>query len=220
MGIFTRFKNMVRGKANAIADELENPIEQLDLKIKDMNDSLAQAKLSSATVFGNNNQIRADVEKLEKEVSDYDNKVKIALGKGEESLAKRALEKKIETDKKLANKRELLKRSDEQCKTLKDSIRSMQDEITNLENYKIEAAGRYTTAEASKKMGEILADVTSKTNSISLKSIEDKLAQKEAQAQGMSEVADLGKDSLDEDFKKLETTVDLDAELEKYKQNK
>ena len=50
MGIFNRMSNMVRAKVNSTLDDMENPIELLDQKIKDMEEQLSNAKINSAKV--------------------------------------------------------------------------------------------------------------------------------------------------------------------------
>ena len=57
MGIFNRMSNMIKGKVNSTLDEMENPIELLDQKIKDMEEQLSKAKLNSAQVLGNVHEI-------------------------------------------------------------------------------------------------------------------------------------------------------------------
>ena len=52
MGIFNRLSNMVRAKVNSTLDDMENPIELLDQKIKDMEAQLSEAKINSAKVIG------------------------------------------------------------------------------------------------------------------------------------------------------------------------
>ena len=79
-----------------------------------------------------------------------------------------------------------------------------------------EAAARYSNAEASQKVNEVLANVKTKTNSIQIDSIERKIQRKESLAQGLGELRDI--DDFDSEFAKLDE-VDLDLELEKYKNN-
>ena len=77
--------------------------------------------------------------------------------------------------------------------------------------YRDEAAARYNNAKAAEKVNEILLDIKSKTNSISLDEIERKIQRKEAITEGLE---DLRNDSLDKEFKELEK-IDLDEELRK-----
>ena len=53
MGIFTRMTNMFKAKVNATLDDMEDPIELLDQKIKDMTEQLNNAKINSANIIGN-----------------------------------------------------------------------------------------------------------------------------------------------------------------------
>ena len=47
MGIFNRISNMIKAKTNSALDEMENPVELLDQKIRDMEKSFNEAKRSS-----------------------------------------------------------------------------------------------------------------------------------------------------------------------------
>ena len=88
MGIFNRMSNMIKGKVNSTLDEMENPIELLDQKIKDMEEQLSKAKLNSAQVLGNVHEIEKKMNAAKNESVDYDSKVKLALSKNNEDLAK------------------------------------------------------------------------------------------------------------------------------------
>lgn len=216
MGIFNRMSNMVKGKVNAALDEMENPIELLDQKIRDMEEQLNKAKLNSAEVIGNVHGIEKKMLEAKKESEDFDEKVKLALSKGNEDLAKRALAKKVEADKKYESLKASYDTSKAQADKLKNNLRALEEELTKTRSYRDEAAARYSNAQASKKVNEVLADVKTKDNSIKLDNIERKIAKEEAMANGLSELQDV--DDFDSEFEKL-NEVDLDAELEKYKNN-
>ncbi|EHJ02034.1 phage shock protein A, PspA [Clostridium sp. DL-VIII] len=216
MGIFSRMSNMIKAKVNNSLDEMENPVELLDQKLRDMDEQFNKAKLSSAQILGNVHEIEKKLETAKKESDDYDQKVKLALSKGNEDLAKRALAKKVETDKRISSLQASYDNAKVQADTLKANLRALEEEITKTRNYRDEAAARYANAEASQKVNEVLANVQTKSNSIQIDSIERKIQRKESLAQGLGELRDL--DDFDSEFKKLDE-VDLDAELEKYKTN-
>lgn len=138
----------------------------------------------------------------------------MALNKGNEDLAKRALAKKVEMDKKIASLQASYDNSKVQADTIKSNLRALEEEITKTRNYRDEAAARYSNAEASQKVNEVLANVQTKNNSIQIDSIERNIQKKESLAKGLGELRDL--DDFDSEFKKLDE-VDLDLELEKYK---
>ncbi|WP_270566315.1 PspA/IM30 family protein [Clostridium beijerinckii] len=216
MGIFSRMSNMIKAKVNNSLDEMENPVELLDQKLRDMDEQFSKAKLSSAQILGNVHEIEKKLDSAKKESEDYDQKVRLALSKGNEELAKRALAKKVETDKKAASLQASYDNAKIQADTLKANLRALEEEITKTRSYRDEAAARFANAEASQKVNEVLANVQTKSNSIQIDSIERKIQRKEALAQGLGELRDL--DDFDSEFKKLDE-VDLDLELAKYKSN-
>ena len=217
MGVFTRISNMVKGKVNATLDDMENPIELLDQKIREMEESLNKAKLSSAQVLGNVHETEKKLELAKKESADYDEKVKLAMSKGNEDLAKRALQRKLDADKKVQSLTASYNQAKVSADALKKNLKSLEDEIQKTRSYRDEAAARSNNADASKQVNEILANVQTKKNSISLDDVERKIQRKEAMASGLGDLKEV--DDLDKEFESLEADVDLDAELAKYKTN-
>lgn len=214
MGIFSRISKMTQAKVNDVLDEMENPIEMLDQKLRDMEKSLNDAKIASAQVLGGFKQTEKKMEEARQESEEWEEKVKLAMSKGNEELAKRALAKKIEADKAYETYKVTYQQEEEKAKVLKNRLSELEDEVEKTRKYRDEAAARLTSAEAGVKVNEILANVSTKSNSITLDSIERKISKKEGLAEGLSEINE--KDDLESEFEKLGAT-DLDAELEKYR---
>lgn len=216
MGVFKRISNIFNAKANSALDNIENPIELLDQKVRDMEESLNKAKLSSAQILGNVHEIQRKMDEVKLTSKDFDEKVKIALNSNREDLAKRALAKKIEADKSYESLKKSYDEASKKAEILKTKLKDLEEEIEKTRNYRDEASARYNNAEASKKVNEILANVETKGNRINLDDIERKIQRKESLAEGL---ADLKEDnSLDKEFEKLQE-VNLDEELKKYKQS-
>ncbi|WP_024613143.1 PspA/IM30 family protein [Clostridium sp. Ade.TY] len=213
MGIFDRISNMLKAKTNSALDSMENPIELLDQKIRDMEESLNKAKLSSAQIFGNLKEIEKEMDKTKSLSVEYDEKVKLAMSKNNEELAKKALKLKLDADKKLQTLTNSHSELEVKAKTLKENLVKLQEEIEKTRSYRDEAAARLNTANATKQVNEIMANVQTKKNSINLDDIERKIAKEESYAEGLQ---DLRTPLLDDEFKALETD-NLDAELEKYR---
>lgn len=214
MGVFSRMSNMIKGKVNATLDDLENPIELLDQKIRDMQEQLSKAKTNSAQVIGNVKVLEKNMNEAKKLSDDLDGKVKLALSKGNEALAKEALRRKVEADKKYESLKENHATASAQAEALKKNLAALEAEIEKTKSYRDEAAARYSTAKASKKVNEVLSDVQTKSNTIQIDDIERKIAKEEAAAQGLGDLRNV--DDFDSQFESL-NEVDLDAELEKYK---
>lgn len=214
MGVFTRMSNMIKAKVNNTLDEVENPIELLDQKLRDMTDQLSKAKLNSAQVIGNAHAIEKQMKAAAAESADYEAKIKLALSKGNEELAKRALAKKVDADKKYESLRSSFETARVQADSLKKNLAALEAEIEKTRQYRDQASARYANAKASEKVNEILSNVQTKSNNIQLDSIERKIARTESRAAGLGELRDV--DNFDSEFAKLDD-VDLDLELEKYK---
>ena len=215
MGVFKRISNMFKAKVNDALDEAENPIQLLDQKIREMEENLNKAKLSSAQVLGNVHETEKKMINAQNESKDWDEKVKLALAKGNDDLAKRALERKLDADKRYVSLQNSYKEASSKAELLKKNLRDLEDEIEKTRSYRDEAAARMNNAEASKQVNEILANVQTKTNSIKIDDIERKIQRKEALAEGLGDLKQV--DSLEKEFETLGSTTDLDAELEKYK---
>ena len=213
MGIFNRISNMLKAKTNSALDNMENPIELLDQKIRDMEESLNKAKLSSAQIFGNLKEIEKEMDKTKAIAVEYDEKVKLAMSKNNEELAKKALKLKLDADKKLQTLTTSHTELEAKAKSLKENLVKLQEEIEKTRNYRDEASARLNTANATKQVNEIMANVQTKKNSINLDDIERKIAKEESYAEGLK---DLRTPSLDDEFAALEND-NLDAELEKYR---
>ncbi|MBU3210455.1 PspA/IM30 family protein [Clostridium algidicarnis] len=215
MGVFSRVSNMFKAKVNNALDEAENPIELLDQKIRDMEENLNKAKLSSAQVLGNVRETEKKMVAAQNESKDWEEKVKLAVSKGNDDLAKRALERKLDADKKYLSLQSSYTEASTKAEFLKKNLKELEDEIQKTRSYRDEAAARINNAEASKQVNEILANVQTKTNSIKIDDIERKIQKKEALAEGLGDLKQV--DSLENEFEALGNTTDLDAELAKYK---
>ncbi|MGL4570850.1 MAG: PspA/IM30 family protein [Clostridium sp.] len=215
MGVFNRISNMFKSKANSALDNIENPIELLDQKVRDMEESLNKAKISSAQIFGNLKNTQKEMDRSKDASKDYDDKVRLAMSKGNEDLAKKALQLKLDEDKKFETLKKSYEEQSVKAKALKENLVKLQEEIDKTRSYRDEAAARLNNANASKQINEIMANVQTKSNSINLDDIERKISKEESYADGL---ADLKTPTLDDEFEALNKTS-LDDELEKYRNN-
>lgn len=216
MGVLKRISNIFRAKVNDTLDGIENPIELLDQKLRDMEESLNKAKLSSAQILGNVHEIKKKMENSKRISSEFDEKVKLALSKNNEELAKKALERKLEADKTYASLESSYNDAVQKAEAIKAKLKELEEEIRKTRSYRDEAAARFNNAEASKKVNEILANVETGGNKINMDDIERKIQKKEALAEGLGDLRQ--EDSLEKEFEKLDE-VNIDEELKKYKQN-
>ncbi|MGL5616018.1 MAG: PspA/IM30 family protein [Sarcina sp.] len=213
MGIFDRISNIVKSKTNKALDQVENPVEMLDQKIRDIRSALNEANKAAAQVLGSTKETERKMNEAKKASNDYEEKVKLAMSKGNEELAKKALALKLENDKKYDNLKNVYSSQKSKVEVLKANLTKLKSELEKLESYRDEASARLENANATKAINEIVNNIDSKSNSINLDDIERSISRKESYAEGLSE---LHSSSLDDEFAALESTS-LDSELDKYR---
>lgn len=217
MSLLTRIGNMFKSEANDILDNIEDPIKLCDQKIRDMEEKLRQAELSSAQVIGNAKSIENQKNEALARVNEWDEKIKLAVSKGNDELAKKAIIKKKETEQEYEKFSKSYETAHAQAEKLKTTLKELKEEVEATRRKRDEFEARNATAEASQKVNEIVAGVSVSNNDINLDEIERKIQKKEAMAEGLGEIASANKDDLEDEFDKLGSEVDLDAELAKYK---
>lgn len=213
MSILYRIFYILKSKFNSTLDELENPLELLDQKIRDMEYTLNEARLSSAKILGNIHEIERRMENLSKESDEYMQTIKLSLSKGNESLAKKILQKKLDNDKYLTSLNASYNNANAKGESLKLKLRELERNIYETKIYRNEAIARYNTAEADKKINEIIGDISLNNKSIPLSSIERSIEKKECYIAGLAELN--FNNELNTELASL-IDIDLNVELKKY----
>ena len=213
MTIFNRIFYLLKSKINTILDEVENPLELLDEKIRDMEFALNEARISSAKILGNAHEIERRIGRLSKESDEYVEKIKLVLRSGNEPLAKELLQKKLDNDKYSASLVSSYNNANAKCTSLKIKLRELEKSVYEAKIYRSEAVARYNTAEVHKKISELIGNISTNRNCISLADIERSIEKKECYILGLE---DLNNNSeLNVELDTL-TSLDLNTELKKY----
>jgi phage shock protein A len=213
MTIFNRISYLLKSKINCTLDEFESPIELLDQKIRDMEHTLNEARLSSAKILGNIHEMERRIESLSNESDEYIKTIKLALNKGNEALAKKILQKKLDNDKYFASLNISYDNANAKGEALKSKLRELERNIYETKIYRNEALARYNAAEAHKKINEIIGDISTRNNSVPLSAIENSIEKKECFIAGLTELN--FNNELNNEIASL-TSLDLNVELKKY----
>ncbi|MBU3145944.1 PspA/IM30 family protein [Clostridium sp. CF012] len=209
MTIFNRLFYLIKSKVSSTLDDFENPLELLDQKIRDMECILNDARLSSAKILGNIYEIERRLESLSKESDDYVQTIKLALNKGNEPLAKKILEKKLDNDKYFDSLNTSYNNANAKGEALKLQLRQLQQNIYDTKIYRNEAFVRYNVAEAHKNINEIFGNISTSNNSICISNIKDSLQRKECYILALTEL------NFDNELKnELASLTNLDLNLE------
>ena len=202
MSLLKRISNIINGKANAVLDDIENPIELLNQTVKEKSEALERAKLSSAEFLGSimreERELKELKEKREKRISE----IKKTKANGDLEMAKKYLISKHKLDDEIVEREAILKNKKEKDEVLKNNLLNVEKEIEEISNKKAELQMKLASAKAVEEVNKIVCDIND--SGISIKDIERKIASVEDRANGL------------EVFKK----VDDEKELDNYARHK
>ncbi|MFW5683221.1 MAG: PspA/IM30 family protein [Spirochaetota bacterium] len=218
MGIFDRFKRVVKSNLNDMISKAENPEKMLNQLIVDMNQQLIESKKSVASAI-------ADEKKLERQVKEnlaagqeWERKAMLAVRAGKDDLAKEALIRKQEFDKTAAQYKEQWDAQHESVEKLKSALRGLQQKIEEAQRKKNLLVARARRAEAQKKINETIGGMADTSAFEAFDQMSKRMDQIEAENDAMLELEDAtSSNTLEEQFAQLEAGGDSDRMLEDLK---
>jgi phage shock protein A len=214
MGIFTRFSDIVNSNINAILDKAEDPEKIVRLMIQEMEDTLVEVRSAAARSIADKKDLNRKIERLDRDLNDWDQKAELALRKGREDLAKAALVEKS----RVAAAVDLLKQD---YLAVEEGLTKLNEDIARLESKLEDAKSRQKALLARHKTAASRLAVRKKIHDYK---IEDAMVRFEQytrridDVEGRVEAYDLGlpKD-LNHEFASLEAEESVNAELDALK---
>ncbi|MBU3114257.1 PspA/IM30 family protein [Clostridium lacusfryxellense] len=216
MGIFDRIGNSFKAGVNKIMDANEDTEALIDQAIRDKDEALNEARTKSAVVFGNVKRLEKEMISSKEDMSNWESKIKLAIEKGNDELAGKAIAKQKECEATCVSLTKSYGAAKITADNLKKSLLELGDDLKDLRGKRDGLIARLKTAEAAQQVNAITANVKTKGNSIDLDRLERKIEETESLAEGLGE---LKVDSLEDEFEALEKTSvsdDLAAYKAKY----
>lgn len=217
MAIFERISDLVRANINDLIDKAENPEKMVKQIIIDMEDQLRKATQGLGTAMGSLNQVKKQLATAQEQSNVWQNKAKACLEQGNEELAKQALENKVKQDKMVAQYQEMANSMQAQVNEIQSQVNVLKQKLEEARSKQAMLTARSQMADAKTQMAKTLGNMDSKSAFAKMDKMEQKIEQKEAQANAFSEVS--GAQAAESDpFEQMEKDNAINAELEKLKQ--
>ncbi len=216
---FSRAGRVIRGQANKGMESVEDATFESTLKqtVRDMKAELNRVVRSSAEAMSHHNRLEAEYRRYEQQSEDWKEKAKLALSKGNEDLAKKALAKKAECDTQLESLKPGVEDARAASSALKNKVSDLKRRISEAERNAGTLIARRNAARASKKVSQALAGVGESSNAFAaLSQFEDSVKKEEATAKAFDTLSVDEDSDLAAEFASLESS-NVDSDLEALK---
>jgi len=219
MGIFDRFKTVVKSNINDMISKAENPEKMLNQLVFDMNSQLVESKKQVAAAIADEKRLERQLIENKAKAEDWERKAMLAVKAGKDDLAKEALVRKQESDGYASSFQKEWDNQHSAVEQLKDALRQLQSKIEEASRKKNLLVARAKRAEAQKQIQQTMGSLSATSSFDTFDRMAQKVDQIEAEADAMKELASVTPDQkLEDKFKELESSgATADALLEDLK---
>jgi len=217
MGILDRAKRIFKANINAALSKAENPEKMLTQIVSDMQEQIIKVRQQVAAAIADQRKIEKQWRQYEEEAKTWQERAKLALQKGNEELARQALERKNQA-RELADEFKIqLDKQTTAVQQLKESLRDLEMKVEQARRKKNLLIARQKRAEAQKRIHDTIAGMKEGSAFEAFERMSQKVDEIEAQAEAAEELAAEREDKdLEKKFREL-TASSVDEELEKLK---
>lgn len=184
MGVFQRMKDLTKASVHDLLDKLEDPVVMLNQYLRDMETEIHDAEVTVAKQMAAERRMKQRLDEVIRLGSDREAQAEHSLRSGNEALARKLLEEKIQYDQQAADLIGLHGQASAQVNELTAQLHEMKEEYYKLRNKRNELAARSQMAKARKQMAQIstLHTIESGSASRGFSRMEEKIMQLEAEA--------------------------------------
>ena len=205
MGLFDRFRRVLRANANEVLRRAEDPEKMLNQLLVEMHEQLLESKRSVANAIADQKRLERQLQTQQEAANEWERRAMVALRAGNEQLAREALTRKQREDAYTDQLRQQVEKQRLAVDDLKAALRTLQDKIEEAQRKKNLLVARAKRAEAQKRIQEVLTGISDTSAFDAFEEMAARVDQIEAQTEAMAELAPTREDtSLEAQFAALE----------------
>ena len=205
MNIFDRIAMLFRSNVNAVISEFEQPEKMLNQIILDMRSQLVKAKQQVAAAIADEKRLQDQTRQELREAEDWERRAMLAVQQNQDELAKQALMRRSEHISRGDQLNLTWQAHKQETDRLKDSLRSLNDNIEEANRKKNLLLAKQRRADAQKRINETMSHISEKSAFEAFARMEEKIEMNERKVRASAEIEEeFSGDKLANDFKRLE----------------
>jgi len=230
MGIFSRFMNFIRMRANSALDKAEDPGQVMDYSYSKQLEQLQQLRRSIADVVTNEKRLEMQQKEVDAKVNKLGEQAGQALMANREDLARLALQRKEELVSQLNSYEQQIAQLKTQEEKLITMERNVSARVETFRTQKEMVKAQYSAAQAQIKINEAITGISQEMTEMNLamQRAQDKVLNMQARANAMETLIEQGtlgeqglpgsSDTLDRELRQISTEQHVEAQLQALKQ--
>lgn len=213
MGIFDRFRRVVKSNLNDMISKAENPEKMLNQLLVEMQEQLIESKKSVASAIADEKKLERQMNQNLSLTSEWENKAKLAVKAVKDGLAKEALLRRQEYQKLGEQYREQWQAQHDSVEKLKQALRQLQQKIEEAQRKKNLLIARAKRADAQKRIQETITGINNTSAFEAFDQMSSRVERIEAEAEAMQELGGSEDKTIEQEFAALESSGVGDADL-------
>ena len=209
MGLFDRIGRVVKSNLNDMVSKAEDPEKMLEQALLEMQEDLVQLRQGVAQAIAAQKRSEQQANQAQNQANEWDRKARLALTKGDENLARQALERKKSYTETANTIRPQLEQQVGQIDTLKRSLIALESKISEAKTKKDMLKARSSAAKAQEQLQSTVGRLGTSSAMGAFERMEEKVLMQEARA---GAAAELVGSNLESQFAQLESG-DVDDDL-------
>ncbi|MDE5792086.1 MAG: PspA/IM30 family protein [Oscillospiraceae bacterium] len=215
MGIFSRMSDIFKSNVNELIDRAENPEKMVKQIILDMQKELTKSVQALGKAVASERIAEKQFNESVRKSADWEAKAKAALATGNIDLAKRALAQKVKADEEVATYKEMYETISNQTEAIRTQVETLKAKLAEAKSRQAMLIARSQMAETKKNLAKSISSVDTASSYEKFNRMEEKIMQKEAEADAFAEMAGVAVSKESELFEQLQTDAKVDTELQR-----
>ena len=217
MGLLDRVSTLIRANLNDLVDRAEDPSKMIKQVILDMENQLLQVKTQVAISIADQHMLEKKQQESAEKAAEWMRKAEISVDKGQDDLARAALERHKSADRTTASFHQQVEDQRAQVTTLKSALGKLETKLNEAQSKSDMLMAQHRRARALGRASDARMEIGSRSTIRTFERMKEKITVSEAVSQAKHEMVT---DDVDDRFAQMERDDEVDKLLAELKAKK